>query len=579
MTEADASKASDDTLRILCDDEAELVRLRKDQHAATTKDDPILRTVLLEAQRTDPECISYASYIGKPYARFERDPDVILIRVSKLDGARQVVVPKKLQERVLYLANSPVLQGHPRTTKMYDTLRRQAYWRLMYSDVENYVANCTSCAKMQGTLTKHQSYLKLCPATFPLQDVAMDLVGPLPKTKDGKRYVLVITDRYTKLARAVAMSKTTAPHVSSTFLSHWVFPYGVPTSVLTDNGPQFIAEFFEFLCATIGVKRVAITAYHAQSNGQTERYNQTLERRLRHFINEHQDDWDRFVQPLTYAYNTQTHRSTGTSPFSLVLSRHPPSSIIETLREDAPALATLKGTREVRNAIIARMSAMFNSTDRRLYMAQKTYKDNYDKHVTRPKVFKVGDFVFVNVPPTEAKTVKQEESNEAKSKLLPRTNGPFEVVQAFENYIVILEDDHRVPTSIDRCTSAPKPRNVPTDPNTVADQDDEHRFVPTATDASDNDTTNSAHSDATLHDASDHERYVIRIIDHVNHANRRIIYNVQLSDRSMQQDVDVQNLPYRLVIRYWHNNANPNRNPNLRKRGRPRKKREGAPLH
>ena len=82
----------------------------------------------------------------------------------------------------------------------------------------------------------------------------MDLVGPLPKTRSGKRFVLVMTDRYSKLARAVALSKTTAPHVAAAFLNDWVFPYGIPNTVLTDNGPQFIAEFFEFVCATIGTK-------------------------------------------------------------------------------------------------------------------------------------------------------------------------------------------------------------------------------------------------------------------------------------------------------------------------------------
>lgn len=178
---------------------------------------------------------------------------------------------------------------------MYDTMRRKYYWPIMYGDVEHYVWNCRSCAQVDGTLTKSQTKLQLFPATAPFEELAIDLVGPLPKTRNGKKHILVITDRYSKLSRATAMAQVTAPYIASVMLNTWIFPYGIPDSILTDNGPQFIADFFEHLCAILGVKRVPITAYHAQTNGQTERYNQTLERRLRHYVNDHQDDWDTFV--------------------------------------------------------------------------------------------------------------------------------------------------------------------------------------------------------------------------------------------------------------------------------------------
>ena len=114
----------------------------------------------------------------------------------------------------------------------------------------------------------------------------MDLIGPLPTTTAGKRFILVITDRFTKLARAAATSETTAAHVAALLLNNWIYPYGIPKSILTDNGPQFICDSFKFICSALGVRHLPITAYHAQSNGQTERYNQTLERRLRYYTDE-----------------------------------------------------------------------------------------------------------------------------------------------------------------------------------------------------------------------------------------------------------------------------------------------------
>ena len=121
------------------------------------------------------------------------------------------------------------------------------------------------------------------------------------------------------------MAHTQAPHVARTFFNDWVGPYGPPSFLLTDNGPQFVAKFFAAICLLLGVKQHTITAYHPQTNGQVERYNKTLVSRLRHYVADHQRNWDEFVQPLTYAYNIQVHKSTGTSPFSLVLSRQPSS--------------------------------------------------------------------------------------------------------------------------------------------------------------------------------------------------------------------------------------------------------------
>ncbi len=266
LSVTDETELVDDAaIKTLCDDEADSSRPDK-KGAATTNDEPISYETFVAHQRSDDECKSFAATIGLEDSPF-RYEDGVLVRVARIDGSLQRVVPKALRQRVLYLAHDPMSQGHPGVTKMYDTLRKDFYWPLLFNDVEDYVSNCVSCAKTRGTVRKHQSTLKLFPSHYPLQDVAMDLVGPFKKTRSGKKFILVITDRYSNLTRSVSMAKTKAPDIAAAFLNNWVFPYGVPNTVLTDNGPQFIAEFFEFVCASIGVKRIGITAYHAQSNG------------------------------------------------------------------------------------------------------------------------------------------------------------------------------------------------------------------------------------------------------------------------------------------------------------------------
>lgn len=111
-------------------------------------------------------------------------------------------------------------------------------------------------------------------------------------------------------------------------LNDWIMPYVISTSLSSDNCPQFSSKFFSSLCSLLGNNLKTTTAYHPQSNFQTERYNKKIIARLRHYVNELKSNWDSLFQPLTYAYNNQIHISTGTTPFSLELSRNPPNPTI-----------------------------------------------------------------------------------------------------------------------------------------------------------------------------------------------------------------------------------------------------------
>lgn len=121
------------------------------------------------------------------------------------------------------------------------------------------------------------------------------------------------------------------------FLYYWVFlPFGITDCLLTDNGPQLVAECFNIVCAALGTTHMKTTSYHPQTNGQTERYNRALVNHLRKYVYENQTEWDKFVQSLTYAYIGDVHRSTGTCPFDLTMSRHLLNQVMNTLETSAP---------------------------------------------------------------------------------------------------------------------------------------------------------------------------------------------------------------------------------------------------
>jgi len=248
---------------------------------------PISVEELIAAQSKDEYCRKLMTESDTEGSRFSYDEEGVLIRLSPLDHAQQRVIPLRLQARVLYLSHYPLTAGHPKGSKMYDTMRRHYYWPNMANDVYQTVRDCRACAQTRGTFYKHQRPLRLFPAAGPLEFIAMDLLGPLTKTRRGHTDILVMTDRFSKMARSIPLRSTTAPVVAEAFLNNWVIPYGLPRILLTDNGPQFVSKFFEFLCTALGMKHPTTTAYHPQANGQVERFNGTLVARLRHFITEH----------------------------------------------------------------------------------------------------------------------------------------------------------------------------------------------------------------------------------------------------------------------------------------------------
>ena len=189
--------------------------------------------------------------------------------------------------------------------------------------------HCAACARERVKLRKNTKEMKLFTPKAPLAFVAIDILGELITTKRGNRYIVVISDRYSKLVRTVPLKKITAAHMAQAFVHHWVFVYGPPVRLLSDNGTQFTARFFQNICRILGVRNVFTTKYHLQANGQVESFNRTLTSALQKYVGEHPKDWDLFSDAVTYAYNTQVHRTTNIAPFELVLAWAPRSIALQ----------------------------------------------------------------------------------------------------------------------------------------------------------------------------------------------------------------------------------------------------------
>lgn len=170
------------------------------------------------------------------------------------------------------------------------------------------------------------SPLKLVPSKVPLEYVSIDILGELVRTKRGFQYLLVMTDRFSKLPRTVPLKRIAAAAIAQAFIKDWVYVYGPPLNMLSDNGKQLVPKFFQNACRIFGVKNVFSTKYHPQTNWQVERFNRTFVAALRPYVSDSPRNWYLYTNTLCYAYNTKMHSTTRMEAFDLVLA-HPPLAL------------------------------------------------------------------------------------------------------------------------------------------------------------------------------------------------------------------------------------------------------------
>jgi transposase InsO family protein len=162
--------------------------------------------------------------------------------------------------------------------------------------------------------------MNVFPPDGPLEFVAMDILGPFPISQSGSRYILVISDRFSKLSVAVPLPDQTATTVAQVLIDLWLVYYRAPLVILTDNGSNFASKFFGDITNMLGVKHVYTSAYRPSTNGQVERFNSTLADTLVVLTNKKRD-WDEEIGLACHAYNTTVHSSTGYAPCELSCTR------------------------------------------------------------------------------------------------------------------------------------------------------------------------------------------------------------------------------------------------------------------
>ena len=314
---------------------------------------------------------------------------------------------------ILRAEHDSLTAGHMGQQRTYDLVDRLFWWPSLRQDVTTYVTTCHACQRDKAGNQPKAGLLQ--PLDIPERrwdDVSMDFITQLPTTLKGNTQIVVFVDRLTKMVHLAALpTHAGAKEVAECFRHNVIRLHGLPKRLLSDRDTKFTGSFWHEVTQLLGVSHRMSTAYHPQTDGQTERTNQVLEDYLRHWISPKQDNWDALLDCAEFAMNNAVNQSTGFSPFKLNYAQDPHTPL--SIHADTRTPASRDFMLEMEGALL--------SAKRSLQAAQDRYKHYYDLK-RRPAELSVGQKVLL-------RTTNLTFKGGGARKLFPKWVGPFEVTE------------------------------------------------------------------------------------------------------------------------------------------------------
>ena len=225
----------------------------------------------------------------------------------------QLVIPSNMKATILQQLHDN--NSHLGLRKTTESVKERFYWPGYEQEIEKWVRECQQCQQHNAPQPKPQAPLGTIRANRPFEKVSWDIMGPLPTSSKGKKYILVVTDIFSKWVEAFALHSTDTETLATVLFNEAICQYGVPSSLHSDQGANLTSQVVTSLCKCLRIDRSQTTTYHPQGNGQVERFNHTLEAMLAKEVKENQRDWDQHIPKVLLAYRTALHESTGYSPY------------------------------------------------------------------------------------------------------------------------------------------------------------------------------------------------------------------------------------------------------------------------
>ncbi len=347
-----------------------------------------------------------------------------LIYFKDNDEKKRLCLPRgNIREKIVSMHHDSIMGGHQGIAKTYNSLVERFYFPRMKKYIERYVRSCISCQRNKSKNQKNIGLLNpLETPSQPWETISMDFVVKLPKTKNGYDAIVVFVDKLTKrtIIRPCFVNDTAAD-VAKIYFEAVVREHGLSKNIISDRDAKFTSNFWRSFSSLLGINLKMSTAFHPETDGQTERSNRILQDCLRHYVNFSQDNWDELLAPIEYVINSVKQSSTGYSPFELDYGRqvlYPTDLLLRSIQnnddiKDHSSIKFVESHRmKVRDAIEALTTAKIN-------------QEIYANKNRRDYEFNVGDKVFLRT----RNYLSGEQKFRPKKKLTAKWAGPFQIVE------------------------------------------------------------------------------------------------------------------------------------------------------
>ena len=308
----------------------------------------------------------------------------------------QIVIPKDLRYHILSdYHDSLVGGGHQGFQRTYDAIRSKYFWRGMYSDTKDYQQSCGPCQRSKRPHTR-PTPLHPLPVAGLFRRWHMDFIGPLRQSADGKKYILLVVDSFSRWPEAFALPSADAITVARVLYKEIFTRYGAPHSLVSDRGPQFVSSLVKALCEIFNVTRTLTSPYHPQTNAACERFNSYLEATMRTYVSPDQSDWPCTLPGILMAYrNTQAHRSTEFSPYYLLFGEPMYTPIDREITANIPEVsAQYRGTMK---SVLDNVKLSRKVAEENIVRHQQQNKELHDRRAVEPD-YVMGDLVWLYDP-------------------------------------------------------------------------------------------------------------------------------------------------------------------------------------
>ena len=390
--------------------------------------DPVTRCLLQWKKEDKKPCWDEVSARGSEVKSFWAQWESLVINQDgllcrKLSGPAssqrmQIVIPSSLIDAILEVLHDSITGGHMGTRRTLACARLRFYWYRQRETVQLYCRRCAKCAaRKMGGAQKKRASLKKHVTGEPFARIGIDISGPYNATVDKNKYILVVSDYFTKWVEAYPMKDMEAKTVAETLVEGYISRMGVPMIIHSDQGRNFESKLFKQMCDLLGIKKTRTTAFRPCSNGLVERFNRTLNEMLCTTAKENPLTWDKRVHLLTMAYRGTPHESTGFSPNYMVFGKelYMPIDVMVGSPDDSSnqdELDYVTGLRE-------RIEDAYDVAREHLQTSANRQKRYYDLRANESP-YKPGDLVW-----TMNKTRKKGKC----PKMQMRWNGPLVVLE------------------------------------------------------------------------------------------------------------------------------------------------------